>query len=175
MKFRLLTMCALAALTVSPTIADEEAKKANRNKRQTGRQNVAAVLMKQLGDVGLTEEQKTKITEMGKKIAAEMKTIREEVDLTSELQKKLAEAQKSMRESEKKGRERLAAVYESAGLNEAQTAAIKKVNEVRTKFQKEVFGMLTDEQKAKLPERMSKAMNRGAESRKGKKKKKESA
>ena len=169
MKFRMLSLIAVAAMMVCPALAAEKEKKGKRD--GAARQNPATVLMKQLADVGLTDEQTTKIKEMGKKVMAEMKAIREEAGITSEITKKLAEAQKSMKDSEKKGKERMAAIHEAAGLNEAQIASIGKVNEARMKFQKEVVAMLTDDQKAKLPEQMVKAMNRGGDRAKGKKKK----
>lgn len=174
MKFRMLSLVAVAAMMVCPAFAADEAKKEKKGKRDGARQNVAMVLMKQLADVGLTDDQTTQIKELGKKATAEMKAIRDEAGFTPELTKKLAEAQKSMRDSDKKGKDRMAALHEAAGLNEAQIASIKKVNEARMKFQKDVVALLTDDQKAKLPERMTKAANRGGQA-KGKKKKKDAA
>ena len=175
MKFRMLTLFAVAVMMVCPIFAaDEDAKKGKKGKRQAGRQNVATQLIKQLADVGLTEEQTTKIQEMGKKATAEMKAIRDEAGFTQEIQKKLAEAQKSMKDTEKKGKERMAAIHEAAGLTEAQIATIKKTSAARLKFQKEVLALLTDEQKGKLPERLTRAMNRGNQT-KGKRTKKKDA
>ena len=69
----------------------------------------------------------------------------------------------------------LPAFNEAAGLSEAQIAAIKKVSEARQKFQKDVLALLTDEQKEKLPEKLTRAANRGGERAKGNKKKKKDA
>tara|TARA_R110002049_G_scaffold27321_2_gene94367 strand:- start:646887 stop:647408 length:522 start_codon:yes stop_codon:yes gene_type:complete len=170
MKLRMLSLFAIAAMMVCPTFAADEAKKGKKGNRQAGRQNVAAALMKQLAEVGLTDEQKTKITEMGKKAGAEIKAIREEAGFTADLSKKLAETQRSMKDSEKKGKDRMAAIHEAAGLSEAQIASLKKANEVRGKFQKDVVALLTAEQKTKLPEQLSRTMNRGKKGQ-GKKKK----
>ena len=175
MKFRMLSLIAVAAMMVCPAFAADDAKKEKKGKRDGARQNVAVALIKQLADVGLTDEQTDQIKEMGKKAAADMKAIRDEAGFTPDLMKKLAAAQKSMKDSEKKGKDRMAAMHEAAGLNEAQIASIKKVAEARMTFQKGAMALLTDDQKAKLPERMAKAANRGGEKAKGKGKKKKDA
>jgi Spy/CpxP family protein refolding chaperone len=165
----MLSLIAVAAMMVCPAFAAEKEKKGKRD--GAAQQNPATVLMKQLADVGLTNEQTTKIKEMGKKIMADMKAMRDEAGITPEITKKIAEAQKSMKDSDQKGKGRMAAIHAAAGLSEAQIASITKVNEARMKFQKDVVAMLTEEQKAKLPEQMTKALSRGGEKAKGKKKK----
>ena len=155
MKFRMLSLIAVAAMMVCPAFAAEKEKKGKRE--GAAQQNPAAVLMKQLADVGLTDEQTAKIKEMGKKVMADMKAMRDEAGITPEITKKIAEAQKSMKDSDQKGKGRMAAIHAAAGLSEAQIATITKVNEARMKFQKDVVAMLTEDQKAKLPEQMTKA------------------
>ena len=175
MKFRMLSLVAIAALMACPAFAADEAKKRKKGNQNANRQNVGMQLIRQLADVGLTDEQTDKIKKMGDKVTADMKTMREEAGITQEIQKKLVETQKSMKDSEKKGKDRMAAVHAAAGLTETQIASLKKVNEARTKFRKEVVAMLTDEQKTKLPEQMTRAMNRGAKGKGKKKKEKEAA
>lgn len=167
-KTKLFCAMAIAVMTALPGYAaDEESKKGKKGK---GRNNQAATqLIKQLEPVGLTEEQTAKIKEMGKAAAAKMKELQASAGLTPEILKKRIEAQKSMKDSGKKGKELAAAVNEAAGLSEAHIAAFKTVNEARMSFQREVIGMLTDEQKGKLPERLARFAKPAG--KKGKKKK----
>ena len=166
MYLKCLAVAAVAAMLVVPaSAADAEKKKGKGN-----RQSPAAQIVKQLADVGLTEEQTSKIMELGKAAGAKMKELREAAGITPELTKKRSEAQKSMKDSGKKGKELQEAVNEAAGYTEEQIAGLKKVNEARMAFTKEVIGLLTDEQKEKLPKQMQRSAKGGA-----KKKKKDAA
>lgn len=167
MSFRSIAALALAAIMVAPALADD-AKKKKKGKERPAR-SASGALLKQLEVVGLTDEQKSKIAELGAAVTA----ARKEAGITPEIQKKLAEAQKSMKDSELKGKERMAAIQKAAGLTEAQAAALKKSNELRMKMHKEVFALLSDEQKAKLPEKLKKmaeASKRGGAKKAGAKK-----
>ncbi|TWU47291.1 hypothetical protein Poly51_50900 [Rubripirellula tenax] len=168
MKFKMLGVMILAAVLVVPASADEAdgAKKKGKGARGA---SASGQILKQLESVSLTDEQTTKIKELGKAADAAMKTIREESGLTAELMKKRADAQKELKDSGKKGKEMAAAVNEAAGLSEAQSAAFGKLNDARMKFQKEVVGLLTDDQKASLPQQLMRA------GKEGKKKKKDAA
>jgi hypothetical protein len=75
-----------------------------------------------------------------------------------------------LRESGKKGKELMQAVYEAAGLSEAQIAAMKSITEKQATFKKEVVALLTDEQKENLPKQL---LRSGKAKGKGKKKKEE--
>lgn len=168
MKARLLSAVALAAILTTPVFAaDDEAEKKKKGKQTRGRQNAAAQLIKQLADVGLTEDQVAKIKELGANVSKEMKSLRETAGITPELMKKRTAAVKAMKESDKKGKELQAAINKEAGFTEAHAEAIKKVNAARMKFQKDVVALLTDEQKEKLPARMKRAA--GAKKAGGKK------
>ena len=84
---------------------------------------------------------------------------------------------KELRASGKKPGEIFAAANEKAGLTEEQTEVLKKSNQMRTKVMKEAVAMLTDDQKAKLPEQVTKMLKRnekGPGKGKGKKRKKDS-
>jgi hypothetical protein len=108
---------------------------------------------------------------LGKEAMTAMTALRKEVELSPELQKKRAEVMKTMKDSELKGKERAAAINKEAGLSEKQAAALVKVNETRLAFQRKIYGMLSDEQKAALPEKMQKLMQAGDKKGKGKGKK----
>ena len=65
--------------------------------------------------------------------AAEMKAAREEAGITPELMKKLAEAQKALKDSEKKGKDRMAAIHEAAGLSWRHQWLAKKMTAAEAK------------------------------------------
>ncbi|MGB7347093.1 MAG: hypothetical protein WBD20_22910 [Pirellulaceae bacterium] len=177
MKFMNIASLALAVLLVSPVMADDAVKEKKKNaKGNRGAASPAMQLIKQLEPVGLTEEQTTKIKELAKASAAADKALREEAGLTPELMKKRAEAQKELKDSGKKGKEMAAAVNEASGATEAQAAAFAKLNESRMKFQRAAMALLTDEQKANVPEKLQRMLKAaGGEKAKGKKKKEAAA
>lgn len=166
---KLFLMAVVSAMMVLPSAAEDEKKKKRQGNR--GNNRVVAQFMKQLEPAKLTDEQIAKVKELGKEAMAAMTALRKEVELTPELQKKRAEVMKSMKDSELKGKERAAAINKEAGLSEKQAAALVKVNETRLAFQRKIYGMLSDEQKAALPEKMQKLMKAGDKKGNGKGKK----
>ena len=165
MNLKMFGAIALAALIASPVLAADDT--ANKKKGKRGQQNAATQILKQLEDLKLTDDQVAKIKEMGKEASAAMKKMRDDAGITAAVIKKRTEAQQAMKDSELKGKELMAAVNEKAGITEAQANALKTINEARMKFQKSVVGLLTDEQKEKLPARLKRSANAG----KGKKSK----
>lgn len=152
----------LAMLMVAPAFAQDDAAKKKRAQRgQQGQRNAAVQIIKQLEEVKLTDDQVAKIKELGKSVAAKTKAIRDEAGITPELVKKRAEAQKALKDSGKKGKELMEAINREAGYSEAQAEAVKKMAEVRTAFQKQVIGLLTDEQKENLPTALKRAAGAG--------------
>lgn len=170
MKTKLFAVALTAAVLVGPAMAQDAATKKRKKGQQSGRQNnVAAVVLRQLKDAKLTDEQVAKVQEHGKAAMAKIKTIREEAEITPQLVKKRLEAQKSLKDSGKKGRELQEAINKEAGYNEAQVAALQKINQARVEFHKQVVGLLTDEQKKDLPQslqRATKAAPKGKQRRK---------
>ncbi|MGB0597327.1 MAG: hypothetical protein ACPGLY_11615 [Rubripirellula sp.] len=162
---KLFLMAVVSAMMVLPSAAEDEKKKRQGNR---GNNRVVAQFMKQLEPAKLTDEQIAKVKELGKEAMTAMTALRKEVELTPELQKKRAEVMKTMSDSELKGKERVAAINKEAGLSEKQAAALVKVNETRLAFQRKIYGMLSDEQKAALPEKMQKLMKAGDKKGKGK-------
>ena len=159
MKFKSVAVIALAAIMATPALAADDAKKEKKGKK--AQPSPTAALLKQLEPVGLTDDQVAKIKSIGTAAQEAMQAARKEAGITRELQEKLAEAQKSMKDSELKGKERAAALHKAAGLTEAQAAALTKANELRTKMNRDVFAVLTDEQKAKLPEKLQRLAGPG--------------
>ena len=155
MSFRMTCAAVLALMMVVPVSADD-ADSAKKKKKKSQQRGMATQLIKRLEEVKLTGDQITKIKELGKVADAKAKEIRDKSGLTQEIMKKRAEAQKSLKDSGKKGKELRAAINEKTGLNEDQANAFKEVTAVRTKLQKDVVALLTDEQKENLPEQMKK-------------------
>lgn len=164
--------CTLMFATM--TIAADDAPAKKKGKKNAGqRAGVASTVLKQLQDVELTDEQKTKIQELAKKSMTDMRAVRKEAGITPELMKKRAEAQKELKAAGTKQSEMFAAVNKKVGMTEAQVAVLKKANESRQALLKQAIALLSDEQKAKLPKRMLQAGKKkpGNNAGKGKKKK----
>ncbi|MEL6109453.1 MAG: hypothetical protein AAFU85_25880 [Planctomycetota bacterium] len=174
MKFQPLVL--ILALMVSPAVAQGAAQK---KKKKARGNNGTAQLMRQFKDIEFTDEQKAKVDTLAKEAAAAMKAAREEAGITAEMLKKRAAAQKEIREaskeSEKKPAELMKAVNEKAGFTEKHAEGMKKANQIRQKLVKDVVAMLSDEQKAKAPEKLIQAANRKPAKKKGKKSKADNA
>ncbi len=153
MRFKWLSVAILSAVMVAPVMADDDVKEKKKGKKDQER-GMATQLIKRLEDVKLTEDQVAKIKEIGKAADEKAKEISDNSGLTAELVKKHAAAQKSLKDSGLKRKELVAAVNEKAGLSEDQATAMKAVNAIRMKMQKDVIALLTDEQKGALPEQM---------------------
>ncbi len=160
----------LALLIGVVALADDGLKPAKKGQgKAQGKQSpVVRRLMMPFKDVTMQEEQKTQVMAKAKESAAKIEEISEAHGITAEVMKARAEATKSMKDSELKGKERQAAVNEKAGLTAQQTEGMEEVMTATQSFQKEVFAMLTDDQKASVPERLAKQL--GAKGKGGGKK-----
>ena len=157
-----ITLCCVL-LIATTVVAQDKPKNAQKGK---GR-NPAASVLKQLGDLELTEEQTTKITAMAKESVVSMRKEREEAGLTTELMQKRTKLVQQLVKDGKKNLEAQAAANKELKLTEAQVAALKKSNGQRMEMMKKIVALLTDEQKAKLPQRLQ---GRAKPAKKGKKK-----
>lgn len=173
---KLVLPACLLALTLIPCLAvgqEEDGKKGKKKGPAAG----AAQILNQLKEVGLTDEQVAKVKELSKESNAKTASIREKAGITPEIIKKRTEIQKKVRESGKKGADVAEIVNREAGLNETQIKAMKEINGLRLALRKSVVGLLTKEQKEKLPKEFSRGMQGNADQAKakpeGKKKKKE--
>ena len=171
MTLRTIAALALAALLVAPSIAADDDAKGKKKKNARG--NAAGQLIKQLEPVGLTEDQIAKIKELGKASTTAMAQVKKDAGITAELMKKRQAAMKELKDSGKKGKELAAAINAKAGISEAQAEALVKANTSRQKLQRDVMAILTDEQKAKLPEKMQRFLKAGKKGGAKKKKKAE--
>lgn len=146
----------LCLLMVSSTPAQDAAKK---KKNQPAKEPPAVQLPK---DITLTDEQKTKVAEIEKEFGPKMKELREKLDkiLTEDQKKARQEVLKEAREKGKdgkKGKELAEAVKNAMKLSEEQQKQYdetdKQIVALRQQILEKVKPILTEEQRAKLPQR----------------------
>ena len=115
-------------------------------------------LMQPFKAVEMADEQKTMVMAKAGQTATKIAEEQEEHGITMEVIKARSEAVKAMKDSELKGKEKQAAIDKEAGLSDEQSEGMREVTEMTKSFQKEVFAMLSDEQKASLPDRLVKQL-----------------
>jgi len=133
--------------------ADKKKKKADAKKGPSGLQ-LAQRLLK---DIELTDEQKEQVEKIGQqyvaKLAAARKAISEAVP--ADVRKARAEALKAAKAAGKKGKQLREAVDGAVTIPEAVKQAVQEAQEgmkaTLSEFRTAVIGVLTEEQKAKLP------------------------
>lgn len=130
-----------------------DAKEAGGKKRAA----VANPLIKAVGELKLTAEQKPKVEEISNEFTETILALRKE-GLNQELQKKKADAAKAARESGKKGRELEAAVMATIKATDEEKAILKKAEEATAKMQKGLAAVLTADQIATLPPQMQQSL-----------------
>lgn len=135
----------LAFVVAAPLSAAET------KKRDSRKYSLATSVLKKLEKAGLTDEQKSKIKELAAKVTEKTAALRQKAVSTPEQNKARAEAVKKAKAEGKTGKELVAAVNAAVKLTSEQEAARKAVQQAYTGLKKEIVGMLTDEQKAKLP------------------------
>lgn len=118
---------------------------------------MAKAMLKKLEKAELTDEQVAKIMKATEKVAA----LYQKGIYTPEQKKAYAEAIKKAKAEGKTGKELAAAVKEAIKLTPQQVAARKEWQRAYSAMKKEVLGMLTDEQKAKLPRKSSRSKKTG--------------
>jgi Spy/CpxP family protein refolding chaperone len=154
---------------VAPAFAADEPKKGKKD-AAAGR-GFATQVAKMLESAKLTEEQSSKIKEISVKAQAESEKIRKDGGLGPEVAKKLAEARKKVNDEGKKGKEAQEAVRAAVELSPDQTEAMKAADAVLAEARKDIYALLTDEQRNSLPEQAQKAL-RGPPAKETPKKKK---
>jgi hypothetical protein len=143
---RTLFTLALAIVIASPLLAAEGKKG---KKKEAKPQDPAAQLLKSLEKAELTADQVAKIKELAAACAEKVKAIEEKAGLTPEQKKARQEAQAKAKADGKKGKEAMEAVMAAMNLSDAQKAAMKEVDVLRTALRKEALALLSAEQKAK--------------------------
>lgn len=118
-------------------------------------------LLKAVGELDLTAEQKVKIQSVGKEFAETMQTLRKQ-GLTPALSKQRTDAVKEAREAGKKGTNLAVDVLATMKITDDQKAVLKRATEAQLKLQQGVAKVLTDEQLASLPQPMKGTLTRAA-------------
>jgi len=139
----------LALVVAAPLFAAEKERK----KKPRKKPDPAAGVLKRLEKAELTDEQIAKVKELAAKVAKETAECRKKAAPTPEQQKARKEAMEKAKAEGKEGRELFAAVRGAVKLTPDQEAAMKEVRKAQDDMMKEIMGMLTDEQKAKVGKR----------------------
>jgi len=146
-----LTLLALTALFVSPLLAldNKENKEKGKGKGKDEAQLLEATF-KKLEEAELTDEQKTKVTELVKQWHGQIADASGKAKLTKEQKEKMAEAKKAAVAAGKKGKEVATAAQEAAGLSQEQRDAQAAVEKLHNDFNTAVLALLSQEQKEKV-------------------------
>jgi len=151
---KILLPLALALLVAAPLSAADTKTSSYANRLVTSQ-------LKKLQKADLTTEQVAKVKELVAKFAEKAAPLYKKSAYTPEQKKAYAEAIKKAKAEGKTGKE-LSAAYKSAvKLTAVQTAARKQVQDAYSAMMKEIVGMLTDEQKAKVPKKSSRSKKTG--------------
>lgn len=149
---RTLLALSLVAVLAVTSFADEKPKG---KKGKGGGNPMVAKLMTGLKEVGLSDDQMTKVKAAADKFQGVNKELRA-AGLTQDLNKKYSEAMKEAREAGLKGKEIAAKAKES--ISEEEAAMLDKMQVAMTEMKKAVAGVLTEEQMAALPEGVRKQL-----------------
>lgn len=160
-SFSKVMLFALMFLIAVPAMAQKTAK--------PNAKGAANPLLKAVGELELTPEQKTKIDAAAKEFNDAMAALRKE-GLTPALNKKQADAMKAARDAGKKGPTLADDVLASLDITDEQKGLLKKAREIQAKMQKNLAAALTETQIAGLPQGAKTTLKRAASE--GKKSKK---
>lgn len=150
----------LASLMMATTLSIAAETESKKRKKKKGRSPVASVLrqLKQ-NEIELTSEQTEKIGAMGTEAKPKMAEIREQHDLSPEFEKKVAAARQEARQMNKKGKEIDAHAMQSVGASDEQKEGLAKIAKLQMELLRSALGTLTEEQREKLPKRLSRVLN----------------
>jgi len=146
---------ALSAFLLAPSLAEDTKPKKERPKAASRKEQPAVQLPK---GIELNDEQKKKVAEIEKEFAAKVKEAREKLDkaLTEEQLKARQTVLKEARTSGKNRKELQQAVNDSMKLSAEQQKQYDEANKnlaaLRQEILEKVKPILTDDQKAKLPQ-----------------------
>jgi len=141
-----------------------------KGKKQQGQMSMVDQFLKQLEPAALSDDQKGAIKEMMAAVQKDITAKRTEAGVTAEILKKRTTARKEGTEAGKKGAELKKHVEAALGLSEDQLKVLDETEKALTKAKQEAGKKLTDDQIAKLPEQVRKAVSAPAAKQGGKKK-----
>ncbi len=157
LKIRLTSCVALMLCFATVAVAQDDAKK-GKDKKAKAAGSANAYIMRAFKSVEMTDEQKKKAEAILAKYDGEMKDARKAVAsvLSKEENKAKNDARKEASKAGLKGKEMTEAVEKAMGLSEEKMAkyreALKKPAAVGEKIKGEIMALLTDDQKAKMPQ-----------------------
>jgi hypothetical protein len=152
-SFSKVMLFALLILITVPAVAQKTAKPSAKG--------AANPLLKAVGELELTPEQKTKIDAAAKEFNDSMTALRKE-GLTQALNKKQADAMKAARDAGKKGPTLADDVLASLDITDEQKGLLKKARDIQAKMQKSLAAALTETQIAGLPQGAKTTLKRAA-------------
>ncbi|MBI5757327.1 MAG: hypothetical protein HZA46_02270 [Planctomycetales bacterium] len=147
----------LLLLSLVVCVTSVPAQQEKGKKKKDGTNQAAAAAFALLKDLDLTADQKEKLAALTKEYTPKLTELSEKVNgiLTADQKKARQEAAKEAKDSGKKGKEAKASVDAAIKLTDEQKKQMAEVQPKLEALQKEVreklIGLLTDEQKAKLP------------------------
>ena len=148
---RSLCLLGFVSLSVMALVADVSAQENKRPQRGPGGFGQRDPL--QLPDsLGITDDQKAKLSELKKKYEDKIKAVGEKAKLTEEQQGKMRDVFTKFRESGKDRSEFAAYMAAELKLTDDQKKAREEQTALTAEITKEVQGLLTEEQKKKLEE-----------------------
>ena len=146
-------------------------------KKKKGNNRFAKMLLRPFQKAELTDEQKEKAQALIKKNMESFTALQKEMNnvLNADQKKARRAAQKKAKEQGLKGKKAMEFIWKEVGVDEETVKKIqessKKLNQARVKLQREIYAMLSDEQKAKVKARGIKGNNKKGKGKKKKKKK----
>ncbi len=145
----LLTLAVAAALTTG-ALADD----AKKDKKQRGQRRAAAGQAFRLPKgIELSEDQKGQVAELRKEYGKKIQEVTKKIGMTPDQRKAMVEARKAAMADGKKGPAAMEASLAAANLSDDQKAAWGERQELMKEIREKLHGLLTAEQKAKLPGR----------------------
>lgn len=163
-----LVLCIVAAVT-GPMAAQEKVKgEKGKGKSKKAGENPLLVQAFQLPpEIELNDEQKAKVDELKKKYGQKLAEAAKKQNsiLTEEQKAKRKTAAQEIKQSGKRGKEAQEALDEAMGLSEIQKTQMKEsqdeIAKLTQEVRKDVYAVLTDEQKTKLPRGYEKGKAKG--------------
>lgn len=148
----ILSLVTILSLSAGMTLFGAEEKK----KPAGPMPSLAERTIKKFEAVGLTDEQKAKITEAAGPVEAKIKEANAKAPLTGAQKAARKEAEAKVKSEGKTGKDAKDAISAALALTPEQIAAQQEVAKLNKEFNGAVTALLTADQKAKLPQPGSK-------------------
>ncbi|QDV64360.1 hypothetical protein [Crateriforma conspicua] len=148
--------CALGCCLSLTSASADDATAAKGKKTKAGQRGTVQMVMNKIKAAELTAEQQAKYDQLAEGLKKELATIRA-AGLTNEINKQRTQLTAKLRKENASRKEILAAVSET--FSDDVVALINKATKANADFRKAAYGLLTEEQLAKLPEETQKQIS----------------